>query len=739
MRKNAFLITVIVVLALIAIWTISKQALTGRKAVEEKAMETAYTNRLINETSPYLLQHAHNPVDWFSWSDEAFEKAKQQDRPIFLSIGYSTCHWCHVMERESFSDKHIAKIMNDHFISIKVDREQRPDVDNIYMTAVQMMTGIGGWPLSVFLTPDGKPFYGGTYFPPTDSFGRPGFDRVLLTIADAWQNRRTELLDSAGRISRVLAKINEPDPNQPLSTGILDKAFTRFENSFDSVNFGFGAAPKFPQPTNLLFLLRYWRRTGNERALQMVEKTLDTMAKGGIYDHIGGGFHRYSTDTKWLVPHFEKMLYDQALLTRAYIEAWQITATPVYSKVAREVLDYILRDMTDPAGGFYSAEDADSEGKEGLFYLWRPQQIEAVLGKDSAEVFNAYYGVTEKGNFEEGMTILNVTESTGKFAKHLHKEPAEIETDLAQSRRKLLRLRAKRTRPYRDDKIIVAWNGLMISSLACAGAALGESKYIDAAESSAEFVLSNLQHKGRLARYWRADRAVGLGFLDDYAFMIMALLDLYEATFEVRWLVEAKQLADQMTQLFSDPNGGAFYLTGTDAQELLVRSKPGYDGVVPGGNSVAAVGLLRLGRMTMERKFSTKAEQILNEFSAQLNESPNSLSAMLAAVDFRLGPSQEIVIAGTPGKSDTRKMLKLIHNRFLPNAVVLFHPTGQAAADIEKLAPFLKTQVAINGKATAYVCENFICKMPVTDVSKLSDLLASVTEVTSGKDLADSN
>ncbi len=684
-----------------------------------------YTNRLSQETSPYLLQHAHNPVDWYSWGPDAFERARKENKPVFLSIGYSTCHWCHVMEVESFSDEHIAQIMNENFISIKVDREQRPDVDQIYMNAVMMMTGSGGWPLSVFLTPDGKPFYGGTYFPPKDMFGRPSFERVLLSVAETWKQRRDDLTDSADKISQLLAGPDTPAEKSKLSPKMLEQAFEYFRDTFDTVNGGFGLAPKFPQPTNLTMLLGYWHRTKDARALQMVEATLDAMAKGGIYDHIGGGFHRYSTESRWLVPHFEKMLYDQALLSKVYLQAYLITGKQRYADIAREIFDYVLRDMTDTHGGFYSAEDADSEGREGTFYLWDRTQIEAVLTEDQAKIFAAYYSVTDEGNFEEGKTILNVTAPIERLEELFGKDGAEIEKILISARTKILNERSKRIRPYRDDKVIAAWNGLMISSLAYGGAILNEQKYITAAERSAQFVLNNMRKNKRLMRYYRNGRVVQKAFLDDYAFMTMALLDLYEAAFDVKWLMAAKELSDQMIDLFADNEHGGFFLTGSDGEELIARTKPAYDGAIPSGNSVAALALLKLGLLTMNQRYTEHAGKTLETFSQQLERSPAASSAMLTALDFQLGPTQEIVIAGKASAADTRQMLKAVRKRFLPNAIVLLHDQHNGS-EIAKIVPFLKNQTAMNGKATAYVCQNYVCNWPV---NKLTDLEKTLDKI----------
>lgn len=701
-------------------------AVQGDKQMPAKALEHKHINKLAEEVSPYLLQHAHNPVDWYPWGSEAFEKAKNEKKPIFLSIGYSTCHWCHVMEHESFENEQIAKIMNEHFVSVKVDREQRPDIDEIYMKTVQMMTGSGGWPLSVFLTPEGKPFYGGTYFPPHDTYGRPGFERVLLSVAAAWKNNRPKLVDSAFKMNELLQNAAGPIEKSNLSPEILDKAFESFQSYFDTVNGGFGTSPKFPQPTNLSMLLSYWKRTNDDRALNMVEKTLDEMADGGIYDHLGGGFHRYATDEKWLVPHFEKMLYDQALLSKVYLQVYQITKKERYAKVAREIFDYVLRDMKDTTGGFYSAEDADSEGKEGTFYLWDAAQIASVLNEEHAQLFNSYYGVSKKGNFEQGKTILNITKSIKQLEKEFQKDRTMIEKMLAESRTKLFKERTKRIRPHRDEKIIAGWNGLMISSLAYGGAVLGEEKYIEAAESAAEFVLKTLRENGRLMRYYKDGQVVEKAFLDDYAFMVMGLLDIYEATFDVKWLAEAISLSNQMIELFADAEKGGFFLTGKDAEKLIAQTKLGSDGAVPSGNSVAAMALLKLGRLAMNQRFTELGGKVLDAFSQQLQLSPAYSSAMLRALDFQLGPTREIIIAGDSDRPDTKKMLKLIHEKFLPNAVVLLHEPDKDNSAFYDIVRFVKNQTVINGKATAYVCENYTCNKPVNNIAEFENIITAV-------------
>ncbi len=631
------------------------------------------------------------------------------------------------MEHESFANGKIAKIMKDNFISSKVNREPHPDVDQIYMNAVMAMTGSGGWPLSVFLTPDGRPFYGGTYFPPQDRYGRVGFERVLLSIAEAWKNRRQELVDSAGKLSEFLAQLSKPTEEKKLTPAILEGAFDYFQDTFDSVNGGFGIAPKFPQPTNLSMLLGYWYRSGQVQTLKMVEKTLDAMARGGIYDHIGGGFHRYATDTQWLIPHFERMLYDQALLSKVYLQAYQITKKQEYARIAREIFDYVLCDMTDTGGGFYSAEDADSEGKEGLFYLWDPAQIATILDENEAELFNTYYGITEGGNFEENKTILNVTTSIEQLEEKFQKDRTAIVDILTTARNKVLKEREKRIRPHRDDKVITAWNGLMISSLAYGGAILQEEKYLEAAKCSTQFILNNLHKNRRLMRYYRDGHTVEKAFLDDYAFLIMGLLDLYEATFDAKWLIEAEKISQEMVRLFSDNEHGGFFLTGKDSEKLIARTKSGTDGAVPSGNSIAALALLKLGNLTMRQSFTEQGTKTLEAFSQQLEQSPAYSSAMLVALNFWLGPKQEIVIAGNAKSTDTKQMITLVRSKFLPNAVVLLHDRNAAGPAIERIVPFVKNQTTIDGKATAYVCENYVCNRPVNSISELETMLSSIS------------
>jgi len=685
-----------------------------------------HTNRLADEASPYLRQHADNPVDWYPWGDEAFEKARRLDRPIFLSVGYSTCHWCHVMAHESFSSRPIAEILNNHFVSIKVDREERPDVDAVYMNAVQIMTGSGGWPLSVFLTPEGRPFYGGTYYPPTDRMGRPGFDRVLSAIVDAWTDRREDLLESAWRMTRVLAGLEEPEGLEPLSSDIFDEAEAVFEQAFDSDYAGFGTAPKFPQAGILFFLMIRAARTGNARPMEMAVATLEAMARGGICDHLGGGFHRYSVDTQWLTPHFEKMLYDQALLSRAYLEAYQITRREDFARVARETMDYVLRDMTDAGGGYYSAEDADSQGHEGTFYLWTPDEIRERLAAEQAELFMRYYAVTEAGNFERGQTILSIGASLDEAARKQGITAEQARELLREARATLLEVRGRRPRPHRDEKIITGWNGLMIRALAMGGRILGDDRYTGAAQRAAQFVLSTLRTDGRLRRAYAGGQAVGLAFLEDYAYMIPALIYLYEADWDPMWLKEAKGLAEGMIGLFGDGGTAGLYQTGRDGEPLVVRSKPAYDGATPSGNSAAAEALLRMAQMTDDTRLWAFGEEILQAFSSRLAEAPTSLTDMLVALDWYLGPRREVVIAGNPQDEATKEMLRVAGRTFLPATVRLLHPEGTGAAKIEDVAPFVSAYEAADGRPRAFVCENYTCGRPIESISELKKSLGYV-------------
>jgi len=599
-------------------------------------------NRLIHENSPYLLQHAHNPVDWYPWGPEALDLARRENKPIFLSIGYSACHWCHVMAHESFEDPQLARLLAEHFVSVKVDREERPELDQVYMDAVQMMTGRGGWPLSAFLTPELEPFFGGTYWPPRARGGMPGFDQILRAVADAWQNRREQAVAQASRLAEVLRRQLHSEASAGganLDDAPLRTTAAALHSTFDRQWGGFGTAPKFPQPVLLRLLLRRWQRTRQPQLLEMVAVTLDRMAAGGIYDHLGGGFHRYSVDARWLVPHFEKMLYDNALLAVCYLEAWQATGREPYAQVVRETLGYVLRDMTDPQGGFYTAEDADSQGREGEFYLWTPDQVRTALDASSARSFCCYYDVSEAGNFE-GRNILYRSKTLAQAAQILGLQPAELDAQVSQSRLRLREVRAERARPARDDKVLVSWNGLMIEALACAGAALGHEPYLAAADRAADFLLAHLRRPdGRLRRYWRQGRAQGEAFLDDYAALANALTSLYEARSQQVRLDQATELADQILRRFGDARRGGFYYTAADQPLPLARRKDVLDSSIPSGTGLATLALLRLGRLCGRGDCLEAGRRALTEHADLLEQAGAAAGQMLLALDFCLGPA----------------------------------------------------------------------------------------------------
>jgi uncharacterized protein len=693
----------------------------------EKINVTPINNRLAKEKSPYLLQHADNPVHWLPWGNDAFEKAKTEDKPIFLSVGYATCHWCHVMAHESFEDDEVAEILNAHFISIKVDREERPDVDKIYMSVCQALTGRGGWPLTVLMTPEGKPFYAGSYFPKSSRMGLPGLMDILNQLAVMWQNDRDRILTSS---NKIIASI-QPQPGSNLRAPLpnrntLTKACNQLSQSFDNLWGGFGKAPKFPSPHNFTFLLRYHLRNPESTALEMVEKTLDAMRGGGIFDQVGFGFHRYSVDDQWLVPHFEKMLYDQALLAMAYTECYQATGKDRFARVAQEIFTYVLRDMTDPLGGFYSAEDADSEGKEGLFYVWTPTEIKTCLGDKPGDVFCRFYNITDQGNFEGGKSIPHMPLSPESFADREGIEIQQLFGDLENAREKLFQFRENRIHPLKDDKIITSWNGLMIAALAKGAQALGDIRYTNAAEKAAGFILKNLVDvKGRLLRRYREQEAALPAYLDDYAFLVWGLLDLYESTRNVYWFEEAIKLNRDMINLFWDETDGGLYFTGRGNERLITRSKEIYDGALPSGNSVAAMNLLRLNRMTGRMDLAQKVEQLIGAFSGQVSHYPMAHTQFLAAVDFMVGPTREIVIAGNSELDATLAMVKKIQEKFLPNKVVLFRPDeGQTADRCIALAPFLKDMHSQEQTPTVYICEQYTCKAPVRTLEDLEAALS---------------
>jgi len=675
-------------------------------------------NRLANETSPYLLQHAENPVDWYPWGEEALSRARVEDRPILLSIGYSACHWCHVMERESFENDDIAAIMNEHFVNIKVDREERPDLDAVYMEAIQMLTGSGGWPMTVFLTPEGRPFYGGTYFPPDDRQGMPGFPRLLAAASQAYHTNKSEIERVTRQLSEQMGRSGQmPRGFTPLTTEVMHNAYSQLATQFDHLNGGFGNAPKFPQPMTPEFLLRYYRHGFNARALEMVELTLQKMAYGGMYDQVGGGFHRYSTDAYWLVPHFEKMLYDNALLARLYLHAWQITANPLYRRITQETLDYVLREMTDPAGGFYSAQDADSEGVEGKFFVWTPDELQPLLGED-ANLIMGYYGVTERGNFE-GSNILNVTLPPADYATQRGVSDEALFDAIARARAILLEVREQRIHPLLDDKVLTSWNGLMLRAFAEAGAALERPDYLEAATNNAAFLLESMRDAdGRILRTWRNGEAKLLGYLEDYACLADGLLSLHEATLEPRWLQEAVAIADGMNALFWDDAVGGFYDTGSDHEQLVIRPRDVFDNAQPCGSSVAADILLRLGVITGNDDYSSKGATPLRALQQLLGRAPTATGYWLGALDFYVSLPREIVIVGPTDSDSTQAMLREINGRFMPNkvAVGMADPANPPLKD----SPLLEQRVMQDGQPTAYVCENYACQLPVTDAAALA-------------------
>ncbi len=675
-------------------------------------------NRLAREKSPYLLQHRHNPVDWYPWGEEAFARAHAEDKPIFLSIGYSTCHWCHVMERESFEDPEVARFLNAHFVSIKVDREERPDVDQIYMTFVQATTGNGGWPLSVFLTPDLQPFFGGTYFPPRGRGGRAGFLDVLAQLHRLWQTRRADLVESATLIREQLRQALQTAPAATDLPGpdVLDHAVARFKAEYDPVHGGFGGAPKFPRPVLPSFLLRRAAQTGDREAQRMVLHTCDRMAAGGIYDQLGGGFARYSVDAQWRVPHFEKMLYDNAQLARLYLDAWRVSGQTRYAEVVRGILDYVLRDMTLPEGGFCSAEDADSEGKEGRFYCWTRAELAALLPPEQFAVATRYFGVTEAGNFIDhsdpdplpGQSVLHVADPD--------LTPAEADL-LRRAKATLLAARTRRVRPLRDDKVLTSWNGLMLGALAAAGAALGEPAYLAAAERALAFVQNHLWDPaaGALYHRWREGERDSTQLLDDHAFLLAGVLDLYEATLDPRHLDFALRLAEVLRARFHDPEHGGFWQAPPQAGDLILRVKESYDGAEPSGNSVAALSLLRLAEMTGHDHYRALADGTLRLFAERLRRLPEALPALLAALDFRRAERVRVVIAGAEDPAGRAALLAAAHRVFAPNAVIL---GNQPPAD-----PFASTLPARDGRATAYVCVGTTCRAPVQDPTELAATL----------------
>jgi hypothetical protein len=684
-------------------------------------------NRLVFEKSPYLLQHAANPVDWRPWGEEAFEEARKQGKPVFLSVGYTSCHWCHVMEKESFEDEEVARLMNEAFVCVKVDREERPDVDHVYMMVTQSLTGHGGWPMTVVMTPDKRPFFAGTYYPKFGRYGRHGMMELVPGLARAWRDKRAEILESAKGITEMVSRIDGGTPGGDPGVETLEKGFQQLASRFDDEHGGFGGAPKFPTPHNLSFLFRHHIRTGSTRAREMAEKTLLAMRRGGVYDHVGFGLHRYSTDSTWLLPHFEKMLYDQATLTLAAIDGYQATRDERHAILAREIGTYVLRDMTAKEGGFHSAEDADSEGEEGKFYVWSQGEVDAVLGADDGAFFREVLQIVEGGNFHEEATGA----STGRSIPHLaHELSVEAEkrglteeglrARIESCRQRLYDEREKRVRPQKDDKILTDWNGLMIAALARAGQVLGEERFVLAARRAMEFVLSTLRtEEGRLLKRYRQGEAGLPGHLDDYTSTIFGLIELHQATQDVHWLTSAMAITETLLGRFHDDAQGGFFLTADDGEDLLVRSKVAFDNATPSGNSVAAVSLARLARLTGRVDFEEKAAGVLRAFSRQIEEAPSAHTHMLQALDLLIGPSVEIVIVGKRGATDTCALLAAARSVWFPASVLLLKDVEDASGGLDALAPFTKDMGLVSGKAAAFLCRSGACERPVTEPAEL--------------------
>ena len=684
-------------------------------------------NALASEKSPYLLQHADNPVNWYPWGREAFDKARHEDKPLFLSIGYSTCHWCHVMAHESFEDPEIAQMMNDAFVNVKVDREERPDIDDVYMEVCQAMTGLRGWPLSIVMTPDARPFFATTYIPKETRFGRTGMRELIPHIQETWRQKRPEIDTSAAEIVSVLRASSLQPPAGDINASAIQIAYEELICLFDDVHGGFGSAPKFPSPHSLTFLLRYWKRTGERKPMQMVEKTLQAMRHGGLYDHVGFGFHRYSTDAEWLVPHFEKMLYDQALLGLAYGEAYQATGNDEYARVVREVFSFVSREMTSSEGGFYTAIDADSEGEEGKFYLWRLEELERGLTEKQTELARIVFNVKPTGNYSDesrgkrtGKNILHMTRSVTALATELKMDEETLRNHIESIRQTLYELREKREHPLRDDKVLADWNGLMIASLAKGARSLGEPLYAVAAAKAADFILEQMRDReGQLLHRYREGEARITASLNDYAFLIWGLSELYETTFETRYLAAALELLEHVLTHFKDDTNGGFYSTADYAESLILRTRDVFDGALPSGNSAMLMNLTFLGHLTGRSEYLDDASRLGRALAHEVDRVPQAHTHLLSALDLALGPSYETVICGDSRSEDTQRMLMALNKDFLPYNVVIFRPAETEQPEIAEIAPFTKFQTCIDGKPTAYVCQNYACSVPTTDTAEM--------------------
>jgi len=710
-----------------------KKTNSNPKSMEkvDKKQTTIKGNRLAQEKSPYLLQHANNPVDWYPWGEEAFAKAKALDRPVFLSIGYSTCHWCHVMEHESFEDEEVANLMNQHFISIKVDREERPEIDHVYMSVCRAMTGRGGWPLTIIMTPDKEPFFSGTYFPKNSRGNRPGMMQLIPSIAKNWQQDRENLFGNISKIMDYLKRTNTKSMGDFPDESVLKDGFSQFLKRYDHEFGGFGKAPKFPSPQDFIFLLKYYHKTKDESALIMVENSLKHMRRGGIWDHIGFGFHRYSTDREWLTPHFEKMLYDQAMLSLAYLETYQITGNEFYAEIARDIFTYVLRDMTSPGGGFYSAEDADSEGEEGLFYLWTVDEVNHILGIEDGKRFITAYNMTEKGNFRDeatrqfnGKNIIHQKGNLKDLSRNLKISEKELRKFIQSCRTKLMKERKKRIHPLKDDKILTDWNGLMIAALSKGASVLKEPTYLKSAEKAADFVVKNLRDsKGKLLKRYRNGDAGLDGHLDDYAFMIWGLLNLYEAGFDTKQLNRAIELSEIMEKDFNDNERGGFFLGSDQSEKLIIRAKTGYDGAIPSGNSIAVLIFNRLYRMTGNLRWANLSEKTLRSFSKDLKQMPLGYTAMILGFMYDAYGSKEIVVVGNGRHEETQLLLEELQSLYIPQKIMLFKDTNKKRDPLTKIASWTENHSTQNNKPTIYICEDFACRLPTTDLKKAIELI----------------
>ena len=680
-------------------------------------------NRLAESQSPYLLQHKNNPVDWYPWGNEAFQKAEKENKPIFLSIGYSTCHWCHVMEHESFEDEEVAKLMNDNFISIKVDREEMPEIDHLYMSVCQAMTGRGGWPLTIVMSPKKEPFFAGTYFPKTGRGNQPGMMELIPSLMNAWNNKQDDIQKTIKQVNEYLISSNKTASGKSLEKDVIHNAYENFVERYDNENGGFGSAPKFPSPHNLIFLLRYYKSYGEKTALNMVTKTLEKMRLGGIFDHIGFGFHRYSTDQNWFLPHFEKMLYDQAMISMAYLEGFEATKNKKYADVVEEVFAYVLRDMTNEEGAFLSAEDADSEGEEGKFYIWKYEEIINILGIKKGEEFCEIFGIKKDGNFLDEATgqlmpdnIPYLKNEIETFVQINELNKNELEKTLEEHRNKLFKIRKKRIHPLKDDKVLTDWNGLMIAAMAKGGRVLNNQKYINAAINSADFILNNLMDsRGRLLKRYRVNSAGLQPHIDDYSFFIWGLLELYQATFDTRFLASALNFSEIMVEDFLDKKNGGFFIGPNNGEKLIVRAKDSYDGAIPSGNAVAALNCIRLSKLTGDSKWEEIAFETFKAFSSKVYQTPSAHSFMLSAYMFGLESPKEVVIVAE--KNDDRVKNKIIElrNEYNPHTVFIFKSMKESS-ELDLLAPWTKTHHTIDSEITYFICENFACKMPTIDI-----------------------